>query len=72
MAGGYGGSGYRTLDSVLMFLPEAGDWVPLAPLPKALGGAQASVVGGRLRVNGGSDSHSIGNMVIISDLKVLI
>ena len=32
---------------------EATAWTPLAPLPGPLAGARASIVGGRLRLNGG-------------------
>ena len=52
VAGGADGS-YNYLSSVLTLLPGAEEWTPLASLPRALGGAQASIVGGRLRVTGG-------------------
>jgi len=44
-------SGYTS--SVLALLPGAKDWTPLASLPRQLANTQASIVGGRLRVNGG-------------------
>ena len=53
VAGGFDGSNY--LSSVLTLLPGATAWTPLASLPRALVAAQASIVGGRLRVNGGRD-----------------
>ena len=53
VAGGFDGSNY--LSSVLTLLPGATAWTPLASLPRALSGARASIVGGRLRVNGGGD-----------------
>ena len=53
VAGGFDGSNY--LSSVLTLLPGATDWTPLASLPRPLYDARASIVGGRLRVNGGVD-----------------
>ena len=55
VAGGYDGSTDQLLSSVLTLLPGATAWTPLASLPRALDGARASIVGGRLRVNGGVD-----------------
>ena len=43
--------------SVLTFLPGAEEWTDLASLPRPLRGAQASIVGGRLRVTGGIDEY---------------
>ena len=57
VAGGKDGS-HNYLSSVLTLLPEAAAWTPLAPLPRYLLGAHASIVGGRLRVTGGYDYHS--------------
>jgi len=51
--GGYTGS--NILSSVLTFLPGAEDWTDLASLPRPLYYAQASIVGGRLRLTGGLD-----------------
>ena len=48
--------GYYT-SSVLILLPGAEDWTDLASLPRPLYGAQASIVGGRLRLTGGQDGH---------------
>ena len=53
MAGGFDGS--NILTSVLTLLPGAEDWTDLASLPRPLGGARASIVGGRLRMTGGWD-----------------
>ena len=41
--------------SVLTLLPGATNWTSLASLPRPLRYAGASIVGGRLRVNGGQD-----------------
>jgi len=49
-------SGYTS--SVLTLLPGAEDWTSLISLPRPLKGAQATIVGGRLRVTGGSDGSS--------------
>ena len=54
------------LSSVLTLLPGAAAWTPLASLARALYGAQASVVGGRLRVTGGYDGSSVRSEVTIS------
>ena len=43
--------------SVQILLPGAKSWTPLAPLPHALVGAQASIVRGRIRVTGGSPDN---------------
>ena len=56
VAGGADGSNY--LSSVLTLFPGAEDWTPLASLPRPLHGAQASIVGGRLRMTGGYDGGS--------------
>ena len=53
VAGGRDGSNY--LSSVLTLLPGATAWTPLASLPRGLWRARASIVGDRLRVNGGQD-----------------
>ena len=44
---------------MLTLLPGATAWTPIASLPRALVAAQASIVGGRLRVNGGVDEDVI-------------
>ena len=52
--------------SVLTLLPGATAWNPLASLPRPLHFAQASLVRGRLRVNGGvDDGNSIRSEVMI-------
>ena len=54
VAGGYTHTdGYNYLSSVLTLLPGAPAWTPLASLPRALGYARASIVGGKIRVTGG-------------------
>ena len=63
VAGGYNGS--NELSSVLTLLPGATAWTPLASLPRALSGARASIVGGRLRVNGGIGGGSFRSEVMI-------
>ena len=64
VVGGYGGSGY--LSSVETRLPGAPAWTSLAAsLPGTLYGAQASIVGGRLRVNGGWGGDSSRSEVMI-------
>ena len=50
--------GSTFLYSVVTLLPGATTWTQLADLPRALTYARASVVGGRLRVNGGYDGGS--------------
>jgi len=52
VAGGYGDSNHR-FSSVLTLLPGATAWTQLASLPQPLYSARASIVGGRMRVNGG-------------------
>ena len=49
----YDGANY--LSSVLTLLPGATNWTLLASLPRGLWGARASIVRGKLRVNGGQD-----------------
>jgi len=41
--------------SVITLLPGAQAWTPLASLPRSLGFAPASIVGGKMRVTGGWD-----------------
>ena len=67
VAGGY--SSGRT-SSVLILLPGAEDWTSLASLPRPLGGAQASIVGGRLRVTGGRDGSSYRSEVMAHEIVV--
>ena len=54
VAGGEDGS-FNLLSSVLTLLPGATAWTSLPSLPRALDMAQASMVGGRIRVTGGGD-----------------
>ena len=49
IAGGYSDA------SVVTLLPGAQAWTPLASLPRSLGFAPASIVGGKMRVTGGWD-----------------
>ena len=63
-------SGYTL--SVVTLLPGATAWTPLASLPRTLWGAQgglhrarASIVGGRIRINGGYDGGSRRSEVMI-------
>ena len=63
VAGGRDGSNY--LSSVLTLIPGATAWTQLASLPRPLDSAQASIVGGRLRVNGGGDGGSYRSEVMI-------
>ena len=57
-------STYYTLSSVLTLLPGATAWTPIASLPRTLWLAQASIVGGRLRVNGGVGGGSRSEVMI--------
>ena len=59
MAGGKGdGSPIQgPLSSVLMLLPEATAWTPLASLPQSLFSARASIVGDQLWINGGYNNE---------------
>ena len=50
---------------MLTLLPGATAWTPIASLPRALVGARASIVGGRLRVNGGYGGGSFRSEVMI-------
>ena len=68
VAGGYT-SGSST-SSVLTLLPGAEDWTNLASLPRPLDGAQASIVGGRLRVTGGRDHSSYRSEVMAHEIVV--
>ena len=51
IAGGLNGP--NILSSVLTLFPGARAWTPIASLPRLLYYAQASIVGGRIRVIGG-------------------
>ena len=52
VAGGWNDR-FDDLSSVLTLIPGAWAWTPLASLPRLLYKAQASIVGGKLMVNGG-------------------
>ena len=59
--------------SVVTLLPGATAWTPLASLPRPLSSAQASIVGGRLRVTGGhDDGYSRRSEVMSFHLKVTL
>ena len=68
VAGGYDGSNF--FSSVLTLLPGAEDWTPLISLPRTLYNAQASIVGGRLRVTGGADDSSFRSEVMAHEFVV--
>ena len=59
--------GFNYLSSVLTLLPGAPAWTPLASLPRALSGARASIVGGKMRVTGGSDGGTYRSEVMIEN-----
>ena len=65
VAGGYDGT--NRLSSVLTLLPGAPDWTPLASLPRALVGAGASIVGGKIRVTGGYEGGARRSEVMIAN-----
>jgi len=50
-----GASDDSMVTSVITLLPGAQAWTPLASLPRSLGFAPASIVGGKMRVTGGWD-----------------
>ena len=51
--------------SVVTLLHGATAWTPLASLPRRLSSARASIVGGRIRINGGYDGGSRRSEVMI-------
>ena len=65
VAGGFDGS--NRLSSVVTLLPGAPAWTPLASLPRALRWAQASIVGGKIRVTGGYDGVARRSEVMIAN-----
>ena len=65
-----GGTTSGWTSSVLILLPGAEDWTDLASLPRPLGHAQASIVGGRLRVTGGWDGSSSRSEVMAQEILV--
>ena len=62
VAGGYTSD---FTSSVVTLLHGATAWTPLASLPRTLSSARASIVGGRIRINGGYDGGSSRSEVII-------
>ena len=64
VVGGLDGSD-NILSSALTLLPGATAWTPIASLPRALSHARASIVGGRIRVNGGYGGGSYRSEVMI-------
>ena len=58
VAGGYT-SGLTS--SVVTLLHGATAWTPLASLPRGFSSPRASIVGGRIRINGGWDGGSAGS-----------
>ena len=69
VAGGYTSwftsSVVEETSSVVTLLHGATAWTPLASLPRVLWGARASIVGGRIRINGGYDGVSYRSEVRI-------
>ena len=59
-----GGGVSGLTSSVLTLLPGAEDWTSLASLPRPLVYAQASILGGRLRMTGGRDGDSYRSEVM--------
>ena len=62
-----GGWRDHVLSSVVTLFPGATAWTSLASLPRALRYAQASIVGGRIRVNGGLDVASGRSEVMVDE-----
>ena len=59
-------AGGSSTSSVVTLLPGATAWTPLAALPRTLGYARASIVGGNLRVTGGFDGSSLRSEVVMN------
>ena len=57
VAGGYNYDWVQISSVLTLLLPDATAWTPLASLPRTLIYAQASIVGGKLRVNGGLEDN---------------
>ena len=62
VAGGYTSD---FTSSVVTLLHGATTWTSLASLPRPLRGARASIVGGRMRVNGGRDGGGYRSEVMV-------
>ena len=67
VAGGATDGWNNYLSSVLILLPGAPDWTPLAYLPGKLVGAGASIVGGKIRVTGGYEGGARRSEVMIAN-----
>ena len=59
VAGGYLPGDDSTTTSVLTLTPGGETWTSLASLPKAVAQGQASILGGRVRLNGGSGRSEV-------------
>ena len=59
--------GDNRVSSVLTLLPGAPAWTPLSSLPRALDGARASIVGGKVRVTGGFDGRARRSEVMVTN-----
>ena len=71
VAGGEADDFYPYQSSVLILLPGAAAWTPIASLPHTLIRARASVVGGRMRVTGGwSFDWSQKGLAYRSEVKI--
>ena len=57
---------------MLTLLPGAADWTSIDYLPRPLAYAQASIVGGRLRVTGGIDGSSYRSEVLAHEIVCLV
>ena len=70
IAGGLNNIGDIT--SVVTLLPGATAWTELAPLPRELYDARASIVGGRMRVTGGKGANADGSPGASIKFEVMI
>ena len=68
VVGGFDES-WQYLHSMLTLLPGSEAWESLPSLPQRLEGAQASIVGGRLRLTGGYGQGSYRTEVTKCDLE---
>ena len=57
---------------MLMLAPKAKEWTSLRGLPGGIYNPRASMVGGRLRLTGGSESGYAQSYVRSDDLKVML
>ena len=65
VAGGYNYDWVQISSVLTLLLPGATAWTSLASLPRTLIYAQASIVGGRLRVNGGLEDNFLHRTEVI-------